>query len=657
MSDDTPRDYQATDIEESTKPKEAPLARIERVTQENNIVEEIDADTLSKLAMQVQEDYETDKDSMGAWSKASQRGIDLAKLIKTDKTYPFANASNIKYPLITSAALHYNARTYPAIVPAGSPVAAKVNGSDDDGRKAARGERVSEYASHQLKNEIANWEEDMDRLTFIGPIVGTMFKKIWFDPALDENRSKLCKVDTVVVNNQITSLSQAPAITEELTLYQHEIVTRIRAGVWADELDKLALPIDDRSKPVEFIEQHMRYDLDDDGYSEPYIVTMHKDTRTIMRVVANFTPDDVQITEDGKTILTIKPSMYFVDYHFLPSFDGGFFGSGLGMLLGDISEAVNSTMNMLMDSGHFQAMPSGFIGAKDMRMKSGTTRFSPGEWKQVPVRGDDIRKSMVELSMPQPSTVLFQMLGLMIDMGKEISSSNDISSEKATQLTATTTMALIDQGMQVFNASYKRIYRSLKKEFALLFKLNERFLSSEKYTAFFDEVDQQGQPVQYDAAEEFGMKGMDLTPVADPKAVTDMQRMSRAQFLLELAQGGLIDQAAAVKRVLEAGHIEDIEELMPQADPQAQQMQQQMQEMQMLDASLSIKLKAADIDLKLSNAIKNIAQAEGEEDGRQMQEYITGLQAMKQEIENHQQMKQQQETPPNDQRGTGLVAQ
>ena len=72
---------------------------------------------------------------------------------------------------------------------------------------------------------------------------------------------------------------------------------------------------------------------------------------------------------------------------------------------------------------------------------------------------------------------------------------------------------------------------------------------------------------------------------------------------------------------------------------------------------MSIKLKAADIDLKLSNAIKNIAQAEGEEDGRQMQEYITGLQAMKQEIENHQQMKQQQETPPNDQRGTGLVAQ
>ena len=192
MSDDTPRDYQATDIEESTNPKEAPLARIERVTQENNIVEEIDADTLSKLAMQVQEDYETDKDSMGAWSKASQRGIDLAKLIKTDKTYPFANASNIKYPLITSAALHYNARTYPAIVPAGSPVAAKVNGSDVDGRKAARGERVSEYASHQLKNEIANWEEDMDRLTFIGPIVGTMFIKIWFDPALDENRSKLC---------------------------------------------------------------------------------------------------------------------------------------------------------------------------------------------------------------------------------------------------------------------------------------------------------------------------------------------------------------------------------------------------------------------------------------------------------------------------------
>ena len=136
---------------------------------------------------------------------------------------------------------------------------------------------------------------------------------------------------------------------------------------------------------------------------------------------------------------------------------------------------------------------------------------------------------------------------------------------------------------------------------------------------------------------------MDVTPVADPKAVTDMQRMARAQFLLELAQGGMIDQAAATTRILEAAHIEDIDELIPQTSPQ----DEQMQGMQMLSAELDIKLKAADIDLKLSSAIKNMAQAEGEEDGRQMQEYITALQAMKQEIENAQAMNQPQGQIPN----------
>jgi hypothetical protein len=32
----------------------------------------------------------------------------------------------------------------------------------------------------------------------------------------------------------------------------------------------------DRDKPHEFLEQHRYWDLDEDGYPEPYIVTVHK---------------------------------------------------------------------------------------------------------------------------------------------------------------------------------------------------------------------------------------------------------------------------------------------------------------------------------------------------------------------------------------------
>ena len=413
--------------------------------------------------------------------------------------------------------------------------------------------------------------------------------------------------------------------------------------MWSDVEEDLQLDSDRRSEEVEFIEQHIRFDLDDDGYAEPYVVTMHVSTETIVRMVANFTMEDAMLDESASKILAIKPQTYFVDYTFLPAFDGGFWGSGFGMLLGDISESINTTLNMLMDAGHYQSMPSGFIGAKDMRIKGGNNRFAPGEWRNMDARGQDIRTAMVPFQMPAPSPILFQMIGLLNDAGRQIGSSKDIAPEHASQMTATTTMALVEQNQRVFNASFKRVYRSLKREYKMLFKLNERYLTSEKYSAFFDDEGEQG-PVEYDPREEFSLKGMDITPSADPQSVTDTQRMGRAQFLMELAGQGMVDQAAAIKRVLEAAHIEGIEELIPQATPE----DAVMAEMQKMNIQLDLKIKAAKIDLDMANAVKAIAQAEGEEEGQQLQNYMNGLQAMKMEMEVGQQRLQSMAGRPGD---------
>ncbi len=96
---------------------------------------------------------------------------------------------------------------------------------------------------------------------------------------------------------------------------------------------------------------------------------------------------------------------------------------------------------------------------------------------------------------------------------------------------------------------------------------------------------------------------------------------------------GAVDQAAAITRVLEAAHIEDIEELIPQ--PTAQD--GMMAEMQMLNMQLDLRLKAADIDAKMAKTVKDLAGAESEELGRNLQEYMNSLQAMKSEIEIGQQ--------------------
>ena len=91
--------------------------------------------------------FDMDRESMADWLAKMQKAIDLAQLVKSEKTYPFEKASNIKYPLVTSAALQFNARAYPAIVPSDNIVKCRIWGRDVGGKKAARGERVSSFMS------------------------------------------------------------------------------------------------------------------------------------------------------------------------------------------------------------------------------------------------------------------------------------------------------------------------------------------------------------------------------------------------------------------------------------------------------------------------------------------------------------------------------
>src|SRR6185312_5018846 len=93
--------------------------------------------------------------------------------------------------------------------------------------------------------------------------------------------------------------------------------------------------------------------------------------------------------------------------------------------------------------------------------------------------GDDLRKQIVPLPSKEPSSVLFQLMGSLITSGKELASVAEIFVGKmpGQNTPATTTMASIEQGMKVFTAVYKRLYRSLDSEFKKLFQLNATYLN------------------------------------------------------------------------------------------------------------------------------------------------------------------------------------
>src|SRR4029077_15915267 len=107
---------------------------------------------------------------------------------------------------------------------------------------------------------------------------------------------------------------------------------------------------------------HRRLDLDDDGYPEPYIVTIHKHTSKVARIVARYDSENVFFNNDDDRVIKIIPVQYYTKYDFIPSMDGGIYGTGFGKLLSPINAAINTTLNQLIDAGHLQIRGGGFIG-------------------------------------------------------------------------------------------------------------------------------------------------------------------------------------------------------------------------------------------------------------------------------------------------------
>jgi chaperonin GroES len=609
---------QATDIS-------AIAARVKALASAQNLCDQLPDPDLAKLAQSVVEGFDIDKSSMADWETRMQRGIDLAMLTKEEKTYPWQNAANIRYPLITSAALQYNARAYPAIVPSTDVVKVSVQGQDMQGHKSGRAKRVSSYMSWQLKVDSREWERGTDQLTLQLPIVGDVFRKLWWDVTTNRVRSQIrIPGKHVVINNNATTLSTAPRVSDIVDLYPHQVKTNILSGRFRD-VNIPAKPEDDHS-PESFIEQLCRHDLDNDGYPEPYIVTVHRETQQVVRVVAAYDADTVRI--DGQRIIGVDPVPYMVHYQFMPSMDGGLLGTGMGLLLGDISETINSTLNMIMDSGHLSSLGGGFIGAQSFRIKGGVQRVRPGEYKQVNFTGDDIRRGIVDLQFPGPSPVLFQILGMLIESGREITSvSNVMTGDAGRQnMPVGTVMALIEQGQMVFTASYKRIYLALQDEFALVARLNAKNLDPQRYNAFLD-----GEHPS-DPAADFNLTDMDILPVADPNSVTSMQKMGRAQFLIDLAERKMVDPMEVARRVLDAASVENPDALLPKPDENAMKQQMLMTAAQEEMLVIDMRLKEASLEKMEAETLRIIAEAEAtaaEVDMLPMKMQIEQLRTMK----------------------------
>lgn len=582
-----------------------------------NLCNRFSSDDLKKLGGWVIEGYKRDQQSRSRWMRRSQAAMNLALQLQKTKTFPWPDAANIAFPLVTIATLQFHSRAYPALVPGVDVVRCRVNGADPDGQKKARALRVGSHMSYQAMEEDPDWEPEQDRLLINLPIVGCAFKKTYYRNSEQTLKGELVLAQDLVVDYFAKSVASAPRKTHIIPVYRNEMHERMLLGTFrdcreeawfqapaaphhdydeqgADERTGSTPSTPDELTPFSTLEQHCWVDFDKDGYAEPYIITVEEATGEVLRIVARWErPDDVLRTAQG-AVYKIRATEYFTKYSFIPSPDGGIYDMGFGVLLGPLNESVNSILNQLVDAGTMANTAGGFL-ARGAKIRGGQKTFTPFEWKFVDSTGDDLRKSVFPLPVREPSAVLFNLLSLLINYTERISGSTDImvGENIGQNTTKGTAELLVEQGSKIYTAIFKRIWRSMKEEFKLRYNLNALFV---RETTYF------GERAGVVLAEDYKGDPNTVIPTCDPNVTSDSTRVAQATMIKQSAMatpGYNVDEVE--RNLLRAMKVDGIDVLFPGSDkaPQGEHLKVTLKKMDLQIAQMKLQKEQREFLLEL----------------------------------------------------------
>lgn len=630
----------------------------------SNLCDRFSQEDLDRIGSLVVTGYKIDKDSRERWERRTQAALDLAMQLQKEKTFPWPNCSNVQFPAVTIAALQFHARAYPAIIQGSEVVQMRVPGQDLTGELYQAGNRVSRHMSWQRLEQDKAWEEGVDRALIQIPIVGCVFKKSYYAASKSHCVSDLVSAYDLVINYWAKSVEECPRKTHVIPLYRNDVHTRILRGAFRDireeswfsapaappvttnriERDNRAgvtQPQTDSTTPYTFLEQHVQLDLDQDGYDEPYIITVELTSGCCVRIVLNVDTDAQIERSASNEIISIEPTEYFTKLSFIPSPDGGVYDIGFGVLLGPLNESLNTILNQIVDAGTMSISAGGFLG-RGAKIRGGAYVFAPFQWQRVDSNGDDLRKNMVPLPVREPSAVLFQLLSLLIEYCNRVSGATDLMvGETPGQNTpAETSRNALEQGMKIYTAIFKRVWRGMKGEFQKLYRLNGIYMAVGRTTY--------GTQADFVKKEDYLLPSDAICPVADPNITSPAAKLQQAMTLKQLAASTPgYDPEAVERRVLKAMGVDGIDEVYPGLekrppqgkDPkiQIQEMKNQLAMMQLQASQMQFaatlreeqRLNNAKITELQAKAVKTVEDIQGDQQDREINAANTMIGALK----------------------------
>jgi len=522
------------DIEIDLKPRKETAD-----TFDANLAEYMDDKELAMLSSDLIDDFDKDTMDRKDWIKTYVEGLKLLGLKYEDRTEPWQGACGVFHPMLTESVVRFQSEGITETFPAMGPVKTKIIGKDSPEAEDAAA-RVQEDMNYQLTEVMVEYRPEHEKMLWNLPLAGSAFKKVYYDPSKGRQAAVFIPAEDIVVPYGATSLETAERVTHVMRKTKNEVLRLQNAGFYADvelgdpgyelddiekqkaEEDGMSATQDDRYRILE-----MHVDLDLPGFEHtdkkgkptgialPYVVTIEKQTGTVLAIRRNWYEDDE---------LHLK-RQHFVHYQYIPGF--GFYGYGLIHLIGGYAKSATMLIRQLVDAGTLSNLPGG-LKSRGLRIKGDDTPIQPGEFRDVDVPSGSIRDNILPLPYKEPSQVLFALFQNIVEEGRAFASSGDMNvSDMSAQAPVGTTLALLERTLKVMGAVQARMHFTMKQEFKLL----------KVIIADYAPEDYDYEPVEGSrTARKSDYEQVDVIPVSDPNAATMAQKIVQYQAVMQLAQ-------------------------------------------------------------------------------------------------------------------------
>ena len=553
---------------------------------DGNLADVIDEAELGRISSDLVGSIEDDLSSREDWEDTYKKGLEFLGMKTEERSEPFEGSSGVIHPLLAESVTQFQAQAYRELLPATGPVRTSVIGAQNE-MLVKQSERVKDYMNYMITYEMEEYDPELDQMLFYLPVIGSTFKKVYFDPLKGRAVSKFIHAEDLVVPYGATDLASSPRITHRISMDSNEIrkmqlvgfyrdIDLPTGGMGEDDMaDEVEESIDDiqgvhpsgPSEELTLYEVHTSLDIDGfedmgmdgepTGLKLPYIITIVADTGDVLAIRRNYVEADPMK----------RAKQYFVHYKFLPGL--GFYGLGLTHMIGGLAQASTSILRQLIDAGTLSNLPAGFK-ARGARIRDEDAPLQPGEFRDIDVVGGTLQGSLMPLPFKEPSGTLYNLLGTLVDAGRRFASMADLKvGEMGGETPVGTTMAIMERGTKVMSAIHKRLHYSQKIEFKLLARIFSETVQSYPYAA-----DMMMGPEIF--VQDFAPQ-IDVLPVSDPNIFSMSQRIALAQTELQLVQsnpqihGGPQGLYQAYRKMYEALGVTNIDAILP-PPPQPQPM-------------------------------------------------------------------------------------